>query len=195
MSVFKVQLVSPNQGSGVATDPAASSGVSIQKTMEVTGPNLTRRRLYDGETFTSTNYWKRFASVADGGSMAAETAFIKVLSDDGSPYSDMNPNVNKFAVVIDKTITASTTFSEEDNQIDILGTYGGVALFTQIVTDENIKVRLNGSTTADLDVAEGSQTFDNSDLPLTSIAFSNAESGATNATVQVLLTIQIQSKD
>jgi len=196
MSTFQVRLVPSNRTAGVVEDTATVSGESIQKTMWVTGPNLTFRKLYDGETFDSTNYWKRYAPVSEGGSWADdETAFIHIVSDDGSPWSDTNPSVNKFPRVVDLVVAAGTCWDITANQIDVLGDYGGVALFTQIVTDRAIKVRLNGSSSADLDIAAGSQTFDNEDLPVTSLAFCNNESGALDATVQVLLAIQIQSED
>jgi len=196
MSTFQVRLVPSNRGAGIVEDTATVSGESIQKTMWVTGPNLTFRKLYDGEEFDSTNYWKRYAPVSEGGSWADdETAFIHIVSDDGSPWSDTNPAVNKFPRVVDLVVAAGTCWAVEANQIDVLGDYGGVALFTQIVTDQDVKVRLNGDSQADLDIAAGSQTFDNSDLPITSLAFCNNESGAVDATIQVLFAIQIQSED
>jgi len=196
MSTFQVKLVPATRGVGVVTDPALVSGESIQKSMWVTGPNLTFRKLNDGETFDSTNYWKRFAPISEGGSWAdAETAFIHIVSDDGSPWSDSNSSVNKFPRVVDVVVVAGTCWAVEANQIDVLGDYGGVALYTQIVTDQPIKVRLNGTSSADLDVPAGSQTFDNEDLPITSLAFCNNESGVSDATVQVLFSIQIQSED
>ena len=196
MSTFQVRLVPTTRSTGVAADPAVVSGESIQKTMWVTGPNLTFRKLYDGETFDSTNYWKRFAPVSEGGAWVdTETAFIHIVTDDGSPWSDTNPCCNRFPRVVDLVVAAGTCWTLAANQIDVLGDYGGVALFTQIVTDRAIKVRLNGSSSADLDLPVGSQTFDNCDLPITSLAFCNNESGALDATVQVLLAIEIQSLD
>lgn len=195
MSTFQVRQVSTNLGSGYVTDTALVNGASIQKTIFVTGPNLTFRQLDDGTQFDSTNYWKRFAPISEGGDLPDNQAFITIISDDGTPYSDTNPDANKFARVVDLTVSAGTTFSLAANQIDILADFGGVSMFTQIVTDEIITVRLNSSSSADLDVPVGTLVFDNGDLPLTSLAFDNSASGATDATVQVLLTIQIQSDD
>lgn len=197
MSVFTVRLHPSNRDSSVAADPAYNSttGKSIQRTMEVTGPNLTRRILADGETFTSTNYWKRFAPISEGGTQPNDVAIIHIVSDDGTPWSDSNPNSNRFARVHSLTVSALTGFNLAANQIDVLGTYGGVATFTQITTDETVNVRLNSSSSADFSLAAGTQTFDNGDLPVTSLAFSNLSSGASDATVTVILTIEIQSND
>lgn len=198
MSVFTVNLPSASTlGAGYATDPAYNSttGKSIQKTMEVTGPNLIRRRLYDGETFTSTNYWKRFAPTSEGGSMPAETAFIHIVTDDGSPWSDTNPSVNKFSRVVSRTLVAGSTYTTENNQIDILGTYGAVATYTQITVDGSCSVRLNSSSSAEMDLTSGTQFFDDGDLPLTSLAFDNSDSGASDVALEVVMTLQIQSDD
>lgn len=190
MSTFKVKLVQGNQGvttGGHVSDPAVSSGTTIQRTMEVTGPNLTRRILTDGETFEDCNYWKRFAHPQ----IDRDQAFIEVVSDDGSVYSDI-PSENTFAKVEDFTVTAGTTFTDSGNSFDVVDNHGGPAFFTQITTDEAIKVRLNGDSGAVLDVAAGTQVFDFGDLVITEIAFDNSASGASDATVQVLFSIRSQ---
>ncbi len=192
MSVFVVDLTR-NVGLGVVSDDSIDAdGVSLQKTMWATGPNLVWRKLNDGETFTDCNYWKRYASVAEGGASPENIAFIRILSDDGSPFDDFNPQFNTFAVVEDLVVIAGTTFTDPANQLDILSDHGGFAIFTQIVTDEPVTVRINGSSDADLDVAAGSQVFDNGDLSISSLAFDNSASGASDATVQVLLSILTQ---
>ena len=193
MSVFQVRLVSPVQGAGYAKDPSVVAGVSGQKTMEVNGPNLTRRRLFDGETFTSSNYWKRFAPISEGGSMPEDLAFIHIVTDDGSPYSDKDKGLNKFAKVVPLTVAALSDYA--DNVINIVGTYGGVATSCTITTNHPISARLNSSSTAELDIAVGSVTFDNQELPLTSLEFAGGGSGQSNATVQVTLAIEVVSAD
>ncbi len=192
MSVFVVDLTR-NVGNGIVSDPAIDAdGVSLQRTMWCNGANLTWRKLNDGEIFTDCNYWKRYAPISEGGASDESIAFIHILSDDGSPFDDHNPQFNTFAVVEDLVVVGGTTFTLEANQLDILSDHGGFAHFTQIVTDEPVTVRLNGSSDADLDVAAGSQVFDNGDLSISSLAFDNSASGASDATVQVLLSIITQ---
>jgi hypothetical protein len=85
MSVFKVKLT---QGIGRTAqgylDPAVVNGASIQRTIYAPGPNKINRKLFDGQTFTDVNYWKRFAYP----NLAHENAFIEVVTDDGSVWSD-----------------------------------------------------------------------------------------------------------
>jgi hypothetical protein len=163
--------------------------------MEVNGPNLTRRILYDGETFTSTNYWKRYAPVSEGGTMPDETAFIHIVTDDGTPWSDTNPEVNKFARVVSRTLVAGTTYTAANNQIDIMGTWGAVATYTQITVDGACTVRLNSSSSAEMDLTAGTHFFDNGDLPLVSLAFDLSQSGAADVELEVVMALQIQSPD
>lgn len=200
MSTFRVDLTQGNQSlncastirgdggsvNGHVCDPAIdNSGNTIQRTIEVTGPNLTRRILSDGETFEDCNYWKRFAYPQ----VDRDQAFIVVVSDDGSVYSDI-PSENTFAKVANFTVDPGDTYT--DNAYDVVSTHGGPAVFTQITTDEAIKVRLNGDSSAIIDVAAGTQVFDNGDLIITEIAFDNTASGASSATVQVLFSIKSQ---
>jgi hypothetical protein len=174
MSIFQVRLNQSAQlGSGYVTDPAfksyvtsytapATGGGTQQRSMEVNGPNLTRRRLYDGQTFTSTNYWKRFASTAQGGMLAQADTFIYVVSDDGSPYSDKDKAINKMAVVTKFTgstttapylypaiatgqIQGAANSASQTNcgYIDFQGTFGGVATYVQIMADQAIRLSIN----------------------------------------------------
>jgi hypothetical protein len=220
MSIFQVQLSQPqNLASGWVTDPAfvtysitnsgatnaTASGGSKQKSMEVTGPNLTRRRLYDGQVFTSTNYWKRYASTQQGGLVNSTyplndgtvPAFINVLYDDGSPYSDKDKAVNKFVRTWTAAVT-SATIGTTGQVLDVYNTYGGYATYCQIRSvDNEVKVRLNttASGTADLDIAPGTtQFFDNYDLPISYLSF-YLPYGVSSANVDVLLTVEIISKD
>lgn len=199
MSTFRVKLVQGNQSvaegtlgnlgtgnvGGYVGDPASDGSTTIQRTIWAPGPNHTNRQLFDGDTFNDCNYWKRFAYPQ----VAYDQAFIEVVSDDGSTYSDV-PSENIFSVVADFTVTAGTTYTDAGNSLDIVDVHGGVAIFTQITTDEPVKVRLNGSSSAVLDVAAGTQTFDIGEVVLTEIAFDNTASGASDASVQVLFSIK-----
>ena len=137
MSVFRVALNNVDQGlldldpSGATAGSIVGQGLgsqmspSIQRGVYIMGPNLINRLLVDGETFTDCNYWKRFAYP----NVPLNEAFIEVVTDDGSIFSDI-AGENTFPVATTLTVVASSVFT--DNEFDIITTYGGPAIFTQI---------------------------------------------------------------
>ncbi|RTK96609.1 MAG: hypothetical protein EKK64_03225 [Neisseriaceae bacterium] len=189
MSVFRVKLNNTAQGR-LDIDPTTGAPMttSIQRTIYVAGPKRTHRKLADGETFTDSNYWKRFAypqvSLAD--------AFIEVVTDDGSVYSDVDSE-NTFPVVYDLTLVHGTTYTAEENIADILTDHGASANFVQITNQGNTacKVKLNGSASAIFDLAGGdTQVFNNGDLQITKLEFANTTSGGAEVTVQVIASVK-----
>ena len=200
MSVFRVKLNNLSQGRmdlDPSTDTSNTYGqlgtpftASHQRTIYVMGPGKINRKLADGETFTDCNYWKRFVSVDEGGSADNETAFLTMVSDDGSIYSDV-ASENTYPRVWDVDVDGGDTW--EDDEIDILGDLGGYAVFTQISNtgEEAIKVRLNGDTNATFDLADGeTQVFNAGELSISKIQFDNTVSGAGDTTVQVLASVK-----
>lgn len=186
MSVFRVKLNNASQGLLDTDINGVQNETSIQRTIYVTGPNRINRKLVDGEEFTDCNYWKRFTE----DEMGAESAFIEVVTDDGSVYSD-NPGENTYPYVW--TITADNGTTYEDNQIDIIGDTGSNTQFCQITnqneTDgDDVKIRLNGSATAIFDLKAGAtQIFNVGELSLTLIEVDN--SGTNDVDVQVIASI------
>jgi len=190
MSVFRVNLNNTQQGL-LDLNPATGGqfATSIQRTIYVAGPGRSYRELRDGDTFTDNNYWKKFAypqvSLAD--------AFITVVEDDGSIYSDV-PEENTFPRVYDMDITAGTDF--EDNVIDVVGDNGSPAVTASInnTDSQGVRVKLNGLATAIFDLpGNTAENFQHGDAVISQIEFSNTSSGATDATVQVILTIRSRS--
>lgn len=187
MSIFKVKLNNRYRGS-LDIDPGSASGSvldpSIQRTMYVAGPKGIRRQLKDGETFTDCNYWKQFAFPQ----VSQENAFIEVVYDDGSVYSDV-PGENNVPRVY--TLNVEDGSSYENNVIDVLGDNGGSAGFVQIhnfASGGAVKVKINGISNAIFDLDEGSiQQFNNGDINITKLEFRN-ESGS-DSTVQVILSV------
>ena len=190
MSVFRVKLNQGNQGT------LDSSTTSVQRTMYVQGPNRIYRKLNDGDTFTDSNYWKRFAYPQ----VALDDAFIEVTSDDGSVYSDV-ASENVFPVTWlpgaaeDGILVATDTYDDDGMSLDILATYGGPAVFCQISNSDsthNCHVRLNGSTDAVITLSHGeTQVFNSGDLAISKIEFDNSASGASNVdAVEVLLSVR-----
>jgi len=177
MSVFKVELQNIKQGlldldpstHPLATGSSATYGqlgsaftVSRQRQIFVAGPNRSYRLLKDGETFTDCNYWKRFAYPQ----VAREFAFINVVTDDGSVYSDV-PAENTFAAGATETLTTDYT----DTVVDFVTTYGGPARFLQVQNLDATAVvngELNGDTNVTFQLSGGeTQIFNQGDLAIT----------------------------
>jgi len=199
MSVFKVALNSIAQGY-MDLNPATATSISaldhsqlgagmnpsIQRTIYVSGPNRTYRNLKDGEQFTDCNYWKRFAYPQ----VPLADAFIEVVSDDGSVYSDVSEE-NTYAKVYDLSVLNGSGYT--DNVVDILGDTGGFAVFVQIANQGGtaVKVRLNGTANAIFDLGAGeTQVFNHGDLSVTKLEFANTVSGGGDTTVQVLVSVK-----
>lgn len=193
MSVFRVKLNNTQQGrmdlrfdSNVEGNHGSQFATSLQRTIYVAGPGKTYRKLFDGDTFTDCNYWKRFAYPQ----VPLSEAFIEVVTDDGSAYSDV-ASENTYPKVYNMLITQGTDF--EDNVIDILGDTGGYAVFVQIANQGStaVRVRLNGVTDAVFDLgASETQVFNSGDLQVSKIEFVNNVSGGSTADVQVLLSVR-----
>jgi len=198
MSVFRVKLNNMNQGQ-LDMNPAtgAQFTTSIQRSIFVMGPGKSQRLLKDGDTFTDSNYWKRFSYP----NVPLSEAFIEVVTDDGSVYNDADGNGGNYPVTwlpgaaADGIIVAGDTYDDTNMALDVVATYGGAAAFVLIENTDNanpVKVRLNGSTSAILTVAEAStKVFDNGDLVISKIEFDNSASGASSVNkVQVILGIR-----
>jgi len=197
MSVFKVHVNYPGKQGYLDYNPAtASPGFlgnqmqpSKQRTMYCTGPNRIYRELFDGQVFTDCNYWKRFAYPQ----CSQEIAFIEVLTDDGSVYSDI-PGENTFPKVFyPYPVAIADTFAT--NFIDIVGTYGAAATFVQMTNlgtaaTQNVTVQLNGDVSAVMLLAFGdTQIFNAGDLALTKLAF---DGGTVATTLQIVLSLTVQ---
>lgn len=194
MSVFVVQL--NNQGQGLldrqpTANPLHAGGqftVSKQRQVYVMGPKRINRLLSDGETFTDCNYWKRFAYPQ----VPLDEAIIRVVTDDGSVYSDI-PGENTYPKVYNLSCDAASGYT--DNQADILGDTSGYATFAQITNThatQDVKVRLNGSADAIIDLpANSTQVFNTGDLAISKIEVANNESGAAGpVVVQILVSVK-----
>lgn len=178
MSVFRVRLSNSRQGLLDIYDN--------QRSAYITGPNRITRKLMDGETFVDCNYWKRFAYP----SLSLEEAFIEVVEDDGTIYSDYLEN-NTYPRVYDISALANSQF--EENKVDIMGDTGSFALFTQITNkneSDEVKVRINGMNSAVITLPSGStQSFDAGELSVGSLEIANDSENQVE--VQILLSIKV----
>lgn len=208
MSVFRVKLSNTQQGL-MDRDPSTASAIavggaqgdtylgdqmdpSIQRSITVAGPHRIQRHLADGETFTDCNYWKRFAYPQ----VPLDQAFIEVVTDDGSVWSDFSGE-NNYALTFggDTDYDVLTTDTFDDNVIDLIGTYGSYATFVQITNNgttayQDIKVQLNGSSSAVFALKAGeTQVFNTGDLSISQLAF---QGGTDDTTIQVVLSLTTQ---
>ncbi len=201
MSVFQVQLNNISQGY-MDLNPATATSISannqsqlgaemqpsIQRTIYVAGPNRTYRKLFDGQTFTDCNYWKRFAYPQ----VPLDQAFISVVTDDGSVWSDV-ASENTYPKVYNISVANGSTYTTAGNVVDILGDTGGYAIFVQIANQSStaVKVKLNGLASAIFDLGAGeTQVFNSGELSVTKVNFANVVSGGSTATVQVLVSVR-----
>jgi hypothetical protein len=187
MSVFRVNLNNSVQGT-LDLNPATAAEfvTSVQRTVYVTGPNKIYRKLADGDTFTDCNYWKKFAYPQ----VPYDQAFIEVVTDDGSIYSDI-PEENNFPTVYSLSVNDGTAFAA--NEADIVGDYGYPANFVQINSTDasggDIRVKLNGLAGAIFDLKAGdTQVFNYGDLAVTKLNFDN-DSGS-DQTVQIIVSVK-----
>lgn len=177
MSVFRVRLTNSRQGLLDVHDN--------QRTAYITGPNRINRKLKDGATFVDCNYWKRFAYP----NVPLEEAFIEVVEDDGTIYSDKIAE-NTYPKVYDLVAAMGSTY--ENNKADIAGDSKSWALFAQITNKsetDGVKVRLNGLNSAIIDLAAGNtQVFSVGDITIGTIEIDNT-SGSANVPVQILVSV------
>ena len=187
MSVFRVKLNNTQQGLlDVNPVTGAQMSTSIQRTIYVAGPKNIHRKLVDGDTFTDCNYWKKFAYPQT----SLEEAFIEVVTDDGSVYSDVEAE-NTYPLVYDLDVDADSTYTA--NEADIYTDTGSYATFVQIANQGStaVKVKLNGSSDAIFDLGGGeTQVFNNGDLKISKLQFANTVSGGSDTTVQVVVSVK-----
>ena len=187
MSVFRVNLQNTVQGT-LDIDPAtgAEFDPSIQRTIFVTGPNKSYRKLNDGDTFTDCNYWKKFAFPQVG----LDQAFIEVVTDDGSVWSPI-PEENNFPTVYNRTVADGSTYAGA-NLVDIVGDYGAAANFVQISNAAgggDVSVKLNGLAGAIFTLMAGdTQVFNYGDLAVTTLDFANSSGSA--ASIQIIASVK-----
>jgi len=180
MSKFRVRLSNNRQGLLDIYDN--------QRTAYITGPNRINRRLKDGEVFVDSNYWKRFAHPP----LPLEEAFIEVLEDDGTIYSD-SLSENTYPKVYDISAAPSSSFS--DNKADIEGDSGSFALFAQITNKsetQSVRIRINGLDSAIIDLGAGNtQMFNVGEMTIGSLEVENG--GEEEVQVQIVVSIRVVS--
>lgn len=180
MSVFRVRLSNSRQGLLDIYDN--------QRSAYIMGPNRINRKLRDGETFVDCNYWKRFAYPQ----VPLEEAFIEVVEDDGTVYSDQIAD-NTYPRVYNISAAAGSSFAE--NRADIQGDSGSFALFAQMTNrgSEDVRIRLNGMESAVLDLPAGStQTFNVGEVAIALLEVENPSESPVE--VQVVVSVRVAAR-
>jgi hypothetical protein len=180
MSVFRVKLTNNRQGLLDIYDN--------QRSAYIMGPNRVNRKLKDGDVFVDCNYWKRFAYPQ----VSLEEAFIEVLEDDGTIWSD-NISENTYPKVYDIMAAAESSFAE--NKADIATDSGSWALFAQITnkSDQSVRIRLNGLNSAIIDLDAGNtQVFNAGELTIGLIEVENSSEQESH--VQIVVSIRSVSR-
>lgn len=175
MSVFRVKLTNSRQG--------LMDIYSNQRTAFIMGPNKVNRKLKEGEVFTDCNYWKRFAYPQ----VPLEEAFIEIIEDDGTIWSDRITE-NNYPRVYNITAQPGSAFSQ--NRADIANDSGSFALFAQITNkgEFSVRVRLNSLNTAVIDLDPSStQVFNSGELTIGLIEIENPSSDVIN--VQIVVSV------
>jgi hypothetical protein len=186
MSVFRVKLNNSAQGAlDINPSTLLEFSTSIQRTIFVTGPKRIYCKLTDGDTFTDCNYWKKFAYPQ----VPYDQAFIEVVTDDGSVYSEVEEE-NNYPKVYTLTVLDGSAFAA--NVCDIIGDTGAAANFVQINNTAgggDVRVKLNGLAGAIFDLNAGdTQVFNYGDLAVTKLNFDN--NSGSDADVQVIVSIK-----
>ena len=190
MSVFQVNLHSFGQGPVNNVRFQTLAGGLTPRTIYAMGPNKINRVLKDGDQFTDSNYWKRFAYPA----LPLDQAWITVVTDDGSTYDDHEKNGGVSTVGYTLACAASSAYSA--NQAAILSDYGNVAKYVQITNTHAtglVKIRVNGVATAVFDLQPlSTHIFNVGDLDISLIEIQVGAIGST-ATVEIVAGVHIPS--
>ena len=172
MSVFQVVLNNLEQGTMdyhrgdtvVAYDP------SLQRQVYVMGPKKINRLLRDGDIFEDCNYWKIHApyhAVTNPMGTSAEKAFIEILVDDGSVYSD-NPADNTFAFATQEVIPADpVNWTMVADFADLYGSFATSAIITNS-SGNAAEIQINGSAAFPL-AAGATQVLNTGDISIVTI--------------------------
>lgn len=157
-----------------------------QRSAYITGPNRINRKLKDGETFVDCNYWKRFAYPQ----VPLEEAFIEVVEDDGTVYSD-HVSDNTYPRVYNISAAAGSSFAE--NKADIRGDSGSFALFAQITNrsaEDDVQIRINGLDSAVIHLPAGStQVFNVGEVTIATLEVANPSESPVE--VQAVVSIRV----
>lgn len=213
MSVFKVKLTQGQQGSldehafgvnnasvSVGTgggNVLVGTGTSVQRTVYVMGPGKVNRKLKDGDTFTDSNYWKRYCATPVG-PLTPEQAIVSIVTDDGSVYDDSNlANSGQYTKVYNVSVPSASTFATnavDGNYADVLRDTGSYATFAQLTlsTATDVKVKVNGDANAIFDITNTTvQIFNPGDISITLLEFQHVT--GSSGTVQVVLGVRSKS--
>jgi len=167
MSTFQVILTKLNRNT-------ISGDALGQRTVNLPTPEGPHKTFKDREIIEGPNYWKRYCSP----SMPHGEAFLVILEDDGTIYSD-NDSENTYPFIVSKKVAPGSSYEDEGNEINLMkeqGTFATFALIRNKNASQEINIKINGSKNAILELDGNDEiSFDKGDLPISKLNFDNSE--------------------
>jgi hypothetical protein len=133
-----------------------------------------QRTFKDREVFEGSNYWKRYCSP----SMPQKDAYLIIIEDDGTIYSE-DDSENNQPFIVTKKVAAGSSYDDEGNEIDLMkeqGTFATFVLIRNKNSSQEINVKINGSKNAILELDGNDEiSFDKGDIPISKLNFDNSD--------------------
>jgi len=168
MSTFQVILAKFERGT-------TSREAFGQQTVSLPTPqNKGERTFKDREVFEGSNYWKKYCSP----SMPQKDAFLIIVEDDGTIYSE-DDSENNQPFIVTKKVAAGSSYNDEGNEIDLMkeqGTFATFVLIRNKNSSQEVNVKINGSKNAILELDGNDEiSFDKGDIPISKLNFDNSD--------------------
>ena len=128
----------------------------------------------DREVFEGSNYWKKYCVP----SMSQEDAFLVIIEDDGTIYSE-DDSENNQPFIVTKKVAAGSSYDDEGNEVDLMkeqGTFATFVLIRNKNSSQEVNVKINGSKNAILELDGNDEiSFDKGDIPISKLNFDNSD--------------------
>ena len=168
MSIFQVTLAKVVPG----TTSAEAFG---QQSVNLPMPKGQGEKIFkDREVFEGSNYWKKYCVP----SMSQEDAFLVIIEDDGTIYSE-DDSENNQPFIVTKKVAAGSSYDDEGNEVDLMkeqGTFATFVLIRNKNSSQEVNVKINGSKNAILELDGNDEiSFDKGDIPISKLNFDNSD--------------------
>jgi hypothetical protein len=185
MSTFQVMLARFERG----TTSAEAFG---QQSVSLPTPQGQGDRTFkDREVFEGSNYWKRYCAP----SMPQKDAFLVIIEDDGTIYSEEDSENNQ-PFIVTKKIAVGSSYDDEGNEIDLMkeqGTFATFVLIRNKNSSQEVNVKINGSKNAILELDGNDEiSFDKGDIPISKLNFDNSD-GKEEVKLQIIFGLKNKS--
>ena len=168
MSIFQVILAKFERGT-TSREAFGQQSVSLP-----TPQNQGERTFKDREVFEGSNYCKKYCTP----SMSQADAFLVIIEDDGTIYSE-DDSENNQPFIVTKKVAVGSSYNDEGNEIDLMkeqGTFATFVLIRNKNASQEINVKINGSKNAILELDGNDEiSFDKGDIPISKLNFDNSD--------------------